>query len=147
MTRRVAGRIPTRSAGPVKGSNFRLRGTSQSRFYSQLRPQTNIMRSAFPTIQPVQPNLPTHLLDTSRNHQQFKIGQQTTAIVLTFSNVHILKDDFRLSWSNLHPYELLERYSVGGNVRLPREVIVHYVRPYFKANVKALATVARHDWS
>jgi hypothetical protein len=25
--------------------------------------------------------------------------------------------------------------------------VVHYVRPCFKANVKALATVARHDWT
>jgi len=25
--------------------------------------------------------------------------------------------------------------------------VVHYVRPYFEANVKALATVARHHWA
>jgi len=25
--------------------------------------------------------------------------------------------------------------------------VVHYVRPHFEANVKALATVARHDWT
>ena len=58
------------------------------------------------------------------------------------SNAYILEDDFRLSWYNLLPYELLEIRFVGGIVGLPREVAVHYVCPYFEANVKALATVA-----
>jgi hypothetical protein len=56
-------------------------------------------------------------------------------VVLTFLNAHILDDNFRLSWYNLHPYELLEILSTEGIVRLPREVVVHYVRPYFEANV------------
>jgi hypothetical protein len=55
------------------------------------------------------------------------------------SNAYILEDDFRLSWYNILLYELLER--------LPRQVVVHYVRLYFEATMKALATVARHDWT
>ncbi|KIM73131.1 hypothetical protein PILCRDRAFT_15515, partial [Piloderma croceum F 1598] len=50
------------------------------------------------------------------------------------SNAHILEDDLRLSWYNLLLYELLEICFVGGIVQLPREVVVHYVRPYFEAN-------------
>ena len=67
-------------------------------------------------------------------------------MILTFSNSHILDDDFRLSWYNILPYELLEIHPAGSVIRLPREVVVHYARPYFEARVRAAVAVARHDW-
>jgi hypothetical protein len=62
----------------------------------------------------------------------------TRYTILTFSNTHILEDDFVLSQYNIHPHELLEIHPAGCIVRLQREVMVHYVRPYFEARVKAL---------
>ena len=58
------------------------------------------------------------------------------------SNAHIFDDDFRLFWLYIHLYALLDIYSVGGIVRLPQEVVFHYVRPCFEANVNELATVS-----
>ena len=66
--------------------------------------------------------------------------------ILTFSNAHVLDDDFLLSWYNLRPYELLEIHGADSIVRLPRELITHYVRPYFEARARALKAVSRDYW-
>lgn len=58
--------------------------------------------------------------------------------ILTFSNTHILEDAFVLSHYKIHPHELLEIHPAGSIVRLQREVMVQYIRPYFEAPVKAL---------
>ena len=61
--------------------------------------------------------------------------------ILTFSNTHVLDDDYVLSFYGIRPYELLEIHPAGSIVRLPREVMVQYVRPYFEARVMALRAV------
>ena len=40
-------------------------------------------------------------------------------------------------WYNILPYELLEIHPAGSTIRLPGEVVAHYVRPYFEAHVWA----------
>ena len=65
--------------------------------------------------------------------------------ILTFSNAHVLDDDYLLSWYNLRPYELLEVHPAGTIIRLPRDVMVHYVRPYFEARIQALRIVSKED--
>ena len=57
-----------------------------------------------------------------------------------------MDDAFCLSWYNLRPYELLEIHSADSIVRLPREVIAHYIRPYFEARIRALRVVSRDHW-
>ncbi|KIM80554.1 hypothetical protein PILCRDRAFT_9381, partial [Piloderma croceum F 1598] len=66
------------------------------------------------------------------------VDLSTRYTILTFSNTHILEDDFVLSQYNIHPHELLEIHPAGCIVRLQREVMVQYVRPYFEACIKAL---------
>jgi hypothetical protein len=64
-------------------------------------------------------------------------------IILTFSNGLILDDDFLLSWYDIRPYELFEIHLAGSIIRLPREIVVHYARPYFEARVKSPSLVGK----
>lgn len=68
----------------------------------------------------------------------------TRYTILTFSNTQVLDDDYVFSWCDIRPYELLEIHPVGSIIRLPREVMVQYVRPYFEARIKALHIVSKN---
>ncbi|TFY50885.1 hypothetical protein EVG20_g11275, partial [Dentipellis fragilis] len=61
--------------------------------------------------------------------------------LLTFSTGLLLEDDYSLSWYQLRPHELLELHPPGLVVRLPREIMLEYIQPYFEAKVKALRIV------
>jgi hypothetical protein len=67
--------------------------------------------------------------------------------LIPFSTGQILEDDFTLSWYNLRPYELLEMHDSSSDMRIPREIMLNYVQPYFEANVKALRLVRKDEGS
>lgn len=71
----------------------------------------------------------------------------TQYTILTFSTCQSLEDNFQLSWYNLRAYELLEIHRVNHIVRLPREVMVQYVKPYFEARVKSLRRSTKGETS
>lgn len=65
----------------------------------------------------------------------------TRYALIMFSTGQLMEDDYSLSWYQLRPYELLELHPPGAIVRLPRENIPEYVKPYFEARVKALRVI------
>ncbi|KAI0305223.1 hypothetical protein B0F90DRAFT_1702629 [Multifurca ochricompacta] len=61
--------------------------------------------------------------------------------MLAFSTGQLLEDDYSLAWYRLRPYELLELHPPGAIVRLQREVMLDYIRPYLELDVRALRVV------
>ena len=61
--------------------------------------------------------------------------------MLAFSTGQLLEDDCSLAWYRLRPHELLELHPPGTIVRLQREVMLEYVKPYFELDVRALRVV------
>ncbi|THH12810.1 hypothetical protein EW146_g7340 [Bondarzewia mesenterica] len=61
--------------------------------------------------------------------------------LVMFSTGQLLEDDYSLSWYHLRPHELLELHPPGAVIRLPREIMHEYVKPYFEAKVKALRVI------
>jgi hypothetical protein len=62
--------------------------------------------------------------------------------MLAFSTGQLLEDDCSLAWYRLRPHELLELHPPGTIVRLQREVMLEYVKPYFELDVRALRVVS-----
>jgi hypothetical protein len=65
--------------------------------------------------------------------------------MLAFSTGQLLEDDFSLAWYRLRPHELLELHPPGTIVRLPREVMLDYVKPYLELDVRALRVVVNNS--
>lgn len=65
--------------------------------------------------------------------------------LLSFSTGQILEDHYPLSWYTVYPHELLELHLHNSIVKLPRENIEEYVKPYFEARVWALRVIAKDD--
>ncbi|KAH9953794.1 hypothetical protein BC827DRAFT_1246303 [Russula dissimulans] len=61
--------------------------------------------------------------------------------VLAFSTGQLLEDDYSLAWYRLRPHELLELHPPGTIVRLQRDSMLEYVRPYLELDVRALRVV------
>jgi len=61
--------------------------------------------------------------------------------MLAFSTGQLLEDDYSLAWYRLRPHELLELHPPGTIVRLQREVMLEYVKPYLELDVRALRVV------
>lgn len=72
-----------------------------------------------------------------------KNSQSSYYTLLSFSNAHILEDNFELSSYSLRPYELLELHPGRYIIQLPRDVVSDYVQPYFEARVDALRSMAK----
>lgn len=65
--------------------------------------------------------------------------------LLSFSTGQILEDHYQLSWYAVYPHELFELHSHASLVRLPRDSISDYVKPYFEARVWALKVLTKDD--
>ncbi len=61
--------------------------------------------------------------------------------MLAFSTGQLLEDDYSLAWYRLRPHELLELHPPGTIVRLPRDVMLEYVKPYLELDVRALRAI------
>jgi len=61
--------------------------------------------------------------------------------MLAFSTGQLLEDDCTLAWYRLRPHELLELHPPGSIVRLPRDVMLEYVKPYLELDVRALRVI------
>jgi hypothetical protein len=61
--------------------------------------------------------------------------------MLAFSTGLLLEDDYSLSWYRLRPHELLELHPPGTLVRLQRDVMLEYVKPYLELDVRALRVI------
>ena len=61
--------------------------------------------------------------------------------LLAFSTGQLLEDDYSLAWYRLCPHELLELHPPGTIVRLQREVMLEYVKPYLELDVRALRVI------
>jgi hypothetical protein len=61
--------------------------------------------------------------------------------MLAFSTGQLLEDDYSLAWYGLRPHELLELHPPGTIVRLQREVMLEYVKPYLELDVRALRVI------
>jgi len=61
--------------------------------------------------------------------------------VLVFSTGQLLEDDYSLAWYRLRPHELLEVHPPGTIVRLQRDNMLEYVKPYLELDVRALRVV------
>ena len=61
--------------------------------------------------------------------------------MLAFSTGQLLEDDCTLAWYRLRPHELLELHPPGAIVRLPRDVLLEYVKPYLELDVRALRVI------
>jgi hypothetical protein len=61
--------------------------------------------------------------------------------MLAFSTGQLLEDDYSLAWYRLRPHELLELHPPGTIVRLQREVMLEYVKPYLELDVRALRVI------
>ena len=61
--------------------------------------------------------------------------------MLAFSTGQLLEDDCTLAWYRLRPHELLELHPPGTIVRLQRDVMLEYVKPYFELDVRALRVI------
>ncbi|KAI0342339.1 hypothetical protein BDW22DRAFT_186479 [Trametopsis cervina] len=62
--------------------------------------------------------------------------------LLAFSTGQILEDHYQLSWYSVYPHELLELHPHACLVRLPRDNIEDYAKPYFEARVWALKVIS-----
>jgi hypothetical protein len=67
--------------------------------------------------------------------------------LVSFSTGQILEDDLTLSWYKLRPYELLEMHDLSSDMRIPREIMLNYVQPYFEAEIHALRLVRKDEGS
>ncbi|KAI0089466.1 hypothetical protein BDY19DRAFT_1004250 [Irpex rosettiformis] len=65
--------------------------------------------------------------------------------LLSFSTGQILEDHYELSWYAVYPHELFELHSHTSLVKLPRDNIADYVKPYFEARVWALKVLTKDD--
>jgi hypothetical protein len=61
--------------------------------------------------------------------------------MLAFSTGQLLEDDCTLAWYRLRPHELLELHPPGTIVRLQRDVMLDYVKPYLELDVRALRVI------
>ena len=61
--------------------------------------------------------------------------------MLAFSTGQLLEDDCTLAWYRLRPHELLELHPPGAVVRLQRDVMLEYVKPYLELDVRALRVI------
>ena len=61
--------------------------------------------------------------------------------MLAFSTGQLLEDDCTLAWYRLRPHELLELHPPGAIVRLQRDVMLEYVKPYLELDVRALRVI------
>ncbi|KAI0045232.1 hypothetical protein FA95DRAFT_1607857 [Auriscalpium vulgare] len=61
--------------------------------------------------------------------------------LVTFSTGQLLEEEYTLSWYRLRPNELLELHPPNTIVRLPREIMLEYVQPYFEVKVRALRVI------
>jgi hypothetical protein len=61
--------------------------------------------------------------------------------MLAFSTGQLLEDDCTLAWYRLRPHELLELHPPGTIVRLPRDVMLEYIKPYLELDVRALRVI------
>lgn len=61
--------------------------------------------------------------------------------MLAFSTGQLLEDDYSLAWYRLRPHELLELHPPGTIVRLQREAMLEYVKPYLELDVRALRVI------
>jgi hypothetical protein len=67
--------------------------------------------------------------------------------LLSFSTGQVLEDNALLSWYSVYPHELLELHLHTSLVKLPRDNIANYIKPYFEARVWALKVITRDDES
>ena len=65
--------------------------------------------------------------------------------LLSFSTGQILEDQRSVEYYRLFPHELLELHTHLSIIKLSRELIDDYVKPYFEARVWALRVVVRDD--
>jgi hypothetical protein len=65
--------------------------------------------------------------------------------LVSFSTGQILEDDLTLSWYKLRPYELLEMHDLSSDMRIPLEIMLNYVQPYFEAEIHALRLVRKDE--
>ncbi len=63
--------------------------------------------------------------------------------MLVFSTGQLLEDDCSLAWYRLRPHELLELHPPGTIVRLPRDVMLEYIKPYLELDVRALRVIVK----
>ncbi|KAI9507885.1 hypothetical protein F5148DRAFT_48508 [Russula earlei] len=61
--------------------------------------------------------------------------------MLAFSTGQLLEDDYSLAWYRLRPHELLELHPPRTIVRLQREVVLEYIKPYLELDVRALRVI------
>jgi len=62
-------------------------------------------------------------------------------LLLAFSTGQLLEDNYSLALYGLCLHELLELHPPGTIVRLQREVMLEYVKPYLELDVRALRVV------
>ena len=106
-------------------------------------------------LEPYYPTEPTRQMRTRQTPIQrvassvpeSPIEQPVTALpthhysMLAFSTGQLLEDDYSLAWYGLRPHELLGLHPPGTIVRLQREVMLEYVKPYLELDVRALRVI------